>query len=46
MRSMKCFWPDYDAPPFDQFIATYNRGVASYRQSVLAAFQQVEDNLA
>jgi outer membrane protein TolC len=30
----------------DQFIATYNATVASYRQSVLAAFQQVEDNLA
>jgi NodT family efflux transporter outer membrane factor (OMF) lipoprotein len=30
----------------EQFIATYNAVLASYRQSVLAAFQQVEDNLA
>jgi NodT family efflux transporter outer membrane factor (OMF) lipoprotein len=30
----------------DQFIATYNAGVASYRQTVLTAFQQIEDNLA
>ncbi|MCU1335998.1 MAG: efflux system, outer rane lipoprotein NodT family [Bryobacterales bacterium] len=30
----------------DQFIATYNAAVASYRESVLAGFQQVEDNLA
>jgi NodT family efflux transporter outer membrane factor (OMF) lipoprotein len=30
----------------DQFIATYNASVAGYRQTVLIAFQQVEDNLA
>jgi outer membrane protein TolC len=30
----------------DQYIATYNADVASYRQTVLAAFQQVEDALA
>jgi NodT family efflux transporter outer membrane factor (OMF) lipoprotein len=30
----------------NQFIATYNAGVAAYRQTVLTAFQQVEDNLA
>jgi NodT family efflux transporter outer membrane factor (OMF) lipoprotein len=30
----------------DQYIAVYNATVASYRQSVLAAFQQVEDYLA
>jgi NodT family efflux transporter outer membrane factor (OMF) lipoprotein len=29
-----------------QFVATYNADVASYRQTVLTAFQQVEDNLA
>ena len=29
-----------------QYTATYNADVASYRQTVLAAFQQVEDNLA
>ena len=29
-----------------QYIATYNADVASYRQTVLAAFQQVEDALA
>ena len=30
----------------EQFIATYNADVASYRQTVLTAFQQVEDYLA
>jgi NodT family efflux transporter outer membrane factor (OMF) lipoprotein len=30
----------------DQFVATYNADVASYRQTVLTAFQQVEDNLS
>jgi NodT family efflux transporter outer membrane factor (OMF) lipoprotein len=30
----------------NQFIATYNADVASYRQTVLTAFQQVEDGLA
>jgi len=29
-----------------QFRALYDRGVADYRQTVLTAFQQVEDNLA
>lgn len=29
-----------------QFVALYNADVAGYRQTVLAAFQQVEDNLA
>lgn len=29
-----------------QFSATYNADVASYRQTVLTAFEQVEDNLA
>ena len=29
-----------------QFVATYNADLASYRQTVLAAFQQVEDALA
>jgi NodT family efflux transporter outer membrane factor (OMF) lipoprotein len=29
-----------------QFIATYNADLATYRQTVLTAFQQVEDNLA
>jgi len=29
-----------------QYIATYNADVASYRQTVLTAFQQVEDDLA
>jgi NodT family efflux transporter outer membrane factor (OMF) lipoprotein len=29
-----------------QFIATYNAAVAGYRQTVLTAFQQVEDSLA
>ena len=30
----------------NQYIATYNANVAAYRQSVLTAIQQVEDNLA
>jgi len=30
----------------NQFIAVYNADVASYRQTVLTAFEQVEDNLA
>jgi NodT family efflux transporter outer membrane factor (OMF) lipoprotein len=30
----------------NQYIATYNANVASYRQTVLTAFQQVEDSLA
>jgi NodT family efflux transporter outer membrane factor (OMF) lipoprotein len=30
----------------EQYIATYNADVASYRQTVLTAFQQVEDDLA
>ncbi len=30
----------------DQYIATYNADVATYRQAVLTAFQQVEDDLA
>jgi NodT family efflux transporter outer membrane factor (OMF) lipoprotein len=30
----------------NQFIATYNADLAAYRQSVLTAFQQVEDSLA
>jgi NodT family efflux transporter outer membrane factor (OMF) lipoprotein len=30
----------------DQYIATYNADVASYRQTVLTVFQQVEDYLA
>jgi NodT family efflux transporter outer membrane factor (OMF) lipoprotein len=30
----------------NQFIATYNADLAAYRQSVLTAFQQVEDDLA
>ena len=30
----------------NQYIATYNADVAAYRQSVLTAFQQVEDELA
>jgi NodT family efflux transporter outer membrane factor (OMF) lipoprotein len=30
----------------DQFVATYNADVANYRQTVLTAFQQVEDYLA
>jgi NodT family efflux transporter outer membrane factor (OMF) lipoprotein len=30
----------------NQFITTYNSDVASYRQTVLTAFQQVEDDLA
>jgi NodT family efflux transporter outer membrane factor (OMF) lipoprotein len=30
----------------NQYIATYNANLAAYRQSVVTAFQQVEDNLA
>lgn len=42
--------PIYDAglrrAEVNQYIATYNADVAGYRQTVLTAFQQVEDNLA
>ncbi len=30
----------------NQYVATYNADVAAYRQTVLTAFQQVEDNIA
>jgi NodT family efflux transporter outer membrane factor (OMF) lipoprotein len=30
----------------NQYVATYNSDLANYRQTVLTAFQQVEDNLA
>jgi outer membrane protein TolC len=30
----------------DQYIATYNANIVTYRQSVLTAFQQVEESLA
>jgi NodT family efflux transporter outer membrane factor (OMF) lipoprotein len=33
-------------PGVSQFAATYNASVAAYRQTVLTAFQQVEDNLS
>ena len=32
-------------PGLSQFVSTYNADVATYRQTVLTAFQQVEDNL-
>ena len=32
-------------PGLSQFVSTYNADVATYRQTVLNAFQQVEDNL-
>jgi NodT family efflux transporter outer membrane factor (OMF) lipoprotein len=41
--------PLYNAalkPELHQFVAIYNADVASYRQTVLTAFQQVEDYLA
>jgi NodT family efflux transporter outer membrane factor (OMF) lipoprotein len=51
------FWsvgPSFAQPIFNaalkadlrQFVAVYNQDVASYRQTVLTAFQQVEDSLA
>jgi NodT family efflux transporter outer membrane factor (OMF) lipoprotein len=52
------FWsvgPTVSQPIFDaglrastvrQFVATYNADLAAYRQNVLTAFQQVEDNMA
>jgi NodT family efflux transporter outer membrane factor (OMF) lipoprotein len=51
------FWsvgPSFSQPLFDaaltaalhQYVATYNADVATYRQTVLTAFQQVEDYLA
>ena len=51
------FWsvgPSFSQPIYDaalsaelhQYVATYNADVASYRQTVLTAFQQVEDYLA
>jgi len=33
-------------PGLSQYVTTYNADVAAYRQTVLAAFQQVEDSLA
>jgi NodT family efflux transporter outer membrane factor (OMF) lipoprotein len=32
-------------PGLSQFVSTYNADVATYRQTVLTAFQQVEDNI-
>ena len=32
-------------PGLSQYVSTYNADVATYRQTVLTAFQQVEDNL-
>ena len=38
--------PDFAAPRSTNIVAVYNANVAGYRQTVLTAFQQVEDNLA
>jgi outer membrane protein TolC len=44
--SKRCSMRDADAGTSDQAKAAYDQSIDNYRQTVLSAFQEVEDNMA